>query len=318
MRNRGKEARSGWGKLLLITARIMALGVPVVVGLLASPQLRAQATAGRSPATQTPTAATDQLKFEAVSIKLNKSESPVMAIPLKQPGGHVTATNSTLRFLITAAYDLPFLPRQTQTTIVGTPNWVDSEHFDIEAETPGNPSEAEKRLMIQSLLADRFKLAVHHETRQFPVFALLLAESAKRGPQLQPHGDDAKCFDLSSGPPPVPGSDGAPPMPPCGNFGVIPGASWSLVGGNVTMQMLAKTLSYMQGIDRAVIDRTGLSGNFEVRLDWTPQVALSEPDASAAPSLFTAIKEQLGLKLEPQTGLVDVLVIDHVEEPSPN
>jgi len=290
-----------------------------MVGVVALLAMGVAAAAwAQAPAAQPQAANAERPKFDVASIKVNKSGSPAMMIP-QRPGGHVTATNSTLRFLMAKAYDLPFLPGQTRTTLMGTPNWIDSEHFDIDAETEGNPSEAEKQLMIQSLLADRFKLMVHHESRQFPVFALVLAKGAKTGPQLQPHRDDAKCFDTSRppGPPPTSGSDDPMPMP-CDNFRVESGPSWKLAGGNVTMQMLAKTLSFIRGIDRTVVNRTGLNGHFDVRLVWTPQAGLSEPDASAAPLLFTAIQQQLGLKLESQTGPVDVLVIDHVEQPSEN
>lgn len=241
-----------------------------------------------------------------------------MMVPVGRPGGRVTATNSTLRFLITVAYELG-MPAQTRTTLIGAPNWVDSEHFDIEAETGGNPSISEKRLMIQSLLADRFKLVVHGATRQFPVFALVLAKGAKARPLLQPHRDDVKCFDDSGPPLPPPASGSNDPLPmSCDNFTVLAEPSWRLAGANVTMQMLAKTLSFTRGIDRAVVDRTGLSGHFDVRLSWTPQAVTAVPDAAAPPLLFTAIQQQLGVKLESAKGPVDVLVIDHVEESSPN
>lgn len=175
--------------------------------------------------------------------------------------------------------------------------------------------------MLQSLLADRFKLAVHHESRQLPVFDLITAGGGKKGLQLQPHAGDKACYD-ASGPPPLRSGSGDEPSMPCGDFMV--GASPSmelLAGGGVTMQMLAKRLSYTQGIDRPVLDRTGLSGDFDVRLGWAVQlgqVVAPAPGAAELPSIFTAVQEQLGLKLEPANGPVDVLAIDHVEEPSPN
>src|SRR5579862_8397107 len=146
-------------KRRLLAAAAVALAFPLVVSALAYPRRRAQ----------TPAATGDRPQFDAASIKPNKSGNPMMTFPLGQPGGHVTATNCTLRLLIAFAYDLPLGTRQTQKTLLGAPDWIDAEHFDIEAESEGDPSRMQKVLMVQSLLADRFKLVVHHETRQLPV-----------------------------------------------------------------------------------------------------------------------------------------------------
>src|SRR6202040_3208623 len=105
------------------------------------------------------------------------------------------------------AYAPPELPGQVVVTLVGGPRWVDSEHFDIEAEVEGNPSTEQKRLMLQSLLANRFKLIMHHGTVELPAFALVLNKAGKPGPQLQRHSQDAKCLggsDKYEGPPPDP------------------------------------------------------------------------------------------------------------------
>src|SRR5262249_6203263 len=148
---------------------------------------------------------------------------------------------------------------------------------------------------------------------------LVLATGKKTASQLQRHTDDKKCYDTAGPPPPL--SDSGPSMP-CGDFMV--GASPTmelLAGGRVTMAMLAKRLSYTQGVDRAVIDRTGLTGDFDVRLNWAVQIGQTitpAPGYAEVPEIFTAVQEQLGLKLERTTGPVDVLVIDHVEEPTPN
>jgi uncharacterized protein (TIGR03435 family) len=298
-----------WRRSFLTAAGVAAVALLVVASALTAPRLRAQA----------PATTGDRPQFDAASIKPNKSGDPMMTFPLGQPGGHVTATNCTLRLLIAFAYNLQLGTRQTQKTLLGTPDWIDSEHFDIEAEAEGNPSRAQKVLMVQSLLADRFKLIVHHEIRQLPVFELVLAKAARTGPQLQPHTGDNGCVSPSSGAQPTTGS-GIAPLMLCGGFKVEVGRSARLESRKVTLQMLAENLSYLQGIDRPVVDRTGLSGDFDVLLEWTPQIgqaASPEPDPSA-PSIFTAVQEQLGLKLESTTGPVDVLVIDHVEEPSPN
>jgi bla regulator protein blaR1 len=299
----------GWRKLLLATAGVAAA--------LTSAHPRTQSSSAQSepPASGRP-------NFDAASIKRNTSGGQGMMIPIDLPGGHVSARNATLRFLISVAYKLPSLPRQIRVTLVGSPGWVDSEHFDIEAEVEDNPPTEEKRLMLQSLLADRFRLTVHHETRQLPAFALVLDKGGKPGPQLQPHSQYAKCLgpsDSYAAPQPALGFNDPPPVP-CDNVTVVPGpfSSWKVAGVNVTLEYLASVLSYWQGIDRAMVDRTGLTGKYDVRLEYTPQIAGVEAEASAPPLIFTAVQQQLGLKLEATKAPVDVLVIDHVEEPSPN
>ena len=179
--------------------------------------------------------------------------------------------------------------------------------------------------MLQSLLEDRFKLVLHHETRQLPIYALVLSSPGKTGPQLIPHSIDAKCNDpVADGPlsQPKPGE----PMPAyCGGFfmNAQPG-DLRETGNKITMDMLASFLN--QSADRAVVNRTGLSGAFDFTLEFAPELgpgsqpgsATSSPDQSAAPSLFAALPEQLGLKLESTRGPVDVVVIDNIQEPSPN
>jgi uncharacterized protein (TIGR03435 family) len=304
-------------RLFLATAGVAFFAALAIMGVLAPPLV------AQSPAADRKRVLADRPAFDVASIKRDTSGSKAMMIPIDLPGGQTSARNATLRFLISAAYKLPSLPGQTEATLVGGPTWMDSEHFDIEAEVEGDPSAEEKRLMLQSLLADRFKLTVHHETRQLPAFALVMDKAGKLGPQLQPHSQDAKCLDPSdmyAAPPPAPDSSG-PPAVPCGNITTAPGpfGSWKITGVNVTIDYLARSISYWQGIDRAVVDRTGLTGTFDVRLEYTPQIAGAQAaDPSAPPLIFTAVQQQLGLKLETTKAPVDVLVIDHVEEPSPN
>ena len=207
----------------------------------------------------------------------------------------------------------------------GGPAWIDKQRFDIEARAEGNPGNEQVRLMLQSLLEDRFALALHHETRQLPIYALVALKRGKTGPQLVPHSGDAKCNDpIADGPlsQPKPGE----PMPAyCGGFfmNAQPG-DLRVTGNKVTMEMLVSFLS--QSVDRTVVNRTGLSGAFDFTLEFAPELgpgsepgsAASPLDRSAAPSLFTALQEQLGLKLESARGPVDVVVIDNIQEPSPN
>src|SRR4029079_8490682 len=167
-------------------------------------------------------------------------------------------------------------------------------------------------LMLQSLLVERFKLAVHKETRQLPVYALVLARAdGKLGLQLKSSsGDD--CARAPS--PNVPASNG---LPRCGAFQFVPGAAANVRHARVrviTMAELAKNLA--NPVDRIVVNRTGLTGSFSVDFEFTPTLQAASPDAAvndSGTSIFTAMQEQLGLKLESTRGPVDVVVVDHAE-----
>ncbi len=315
MRSCRAEIPRTWRKLFLTMAGVVTLVAPLVVGMPTAPRLLAQ-----SPAGQAATAPADRSAFDVASVKTNKSRGGFINLGnLGQSGSLYRITNVTLNILITAAYQLK--PQQ----ISGLPDWASSEHFDIDARAADNPGIDQKRLMLQSLLADRFKLVAHHETQQRPIYALAVSKAGKTGPQLQPHADDAKCPDLSSGPV-LPGPNGALPPPPCGSFRMFfSPQTMHMMGQKITIETFAGSLS--RQLERVVLDRTGLTGVFDVDLDFAPPQGLpggplvtdaNAPDPSASPSIFTAIQEQLGLKLEPTTGPLDVLIIDHVEEPSPN
>ena len=231
-----------WRRLFLATAGVVTLAVPVVVILPAASRPRAQSAS--------PTA--DRLAFEVASIKPNKSSDRIMA-PMLQPSGRYTGTNVPLGLLIALAYR----PNQ-RIEEVGWPDWVNTERFDIEAKAPEtNPTPEQISLMLQSLLADRFKLVVHHEIQQRPVYAVVLVKPGQRGPQLIPHMDDTKCIA-----PPVPlpqppeVTRGAPGMttPLCGGFIAGPGHQ---AGQKITMEQFARSISGFDG--RVVLDRTGSS-----------------------------------------------------------
>jgi uncharacterized protein (TIGR03435 family) len=281
---------------------------------------------------QTPPAAP---AFEVASIKPNKSGDNRVLIQFPV-GGRFTATGVTVRNLIAMAYGVPQpLP---PFRIIGGPSWIGADRFDIIAKTeievtpgPGGPLP----LMLRGLLADRFKLVVHNETRELPIFELVMAKNdGKLGPKLNVAAVDCAAIAAARGrggpPPPETGTPtqrgpqfAAPGRPMCGMM-VGPANS---AGGGQSMAQIATLLSGRVG--RTVVDRTGLTGNFDLDLSWTPDQmppALSGAPPPGAPplppidpngpSIFTALQEQLGLKLESTKGPVDVVVIDSVEPPT--
>jgi uncharacterized protein (TIGR03435 family) len=287
------------------------------------------------------------MAFDVASVKQNKSgvppsgQRPVSNFPLddgpaySSSGGLFSAINWPLRSYIAFAYKLDAVQLRD---VPGLPAWAGANRFDIEARAQGNPTKDQMRLMMQSLLADRFKLTLHTESKQTQFNALVLIKDGKTGPQLLAH-DDARCAN-KPGSPASPGSQ-SPGMPPfiCGQLQLFtnfkapavrgvpcpPACGGLLVtAGNITMDSFAARLSGFVG--RRVVDHTGLSGTFDLYLGFMPLAGQSGPppgpdagpDPAAAPDIFTALREQLGLKVESQTGAVGSLVIDHIEEPSPN
>lgn len=238
------------------------------------------------------------LSFDVASVKSNTSgESEGSLGP--RPGGY-GATNVPLRILIVRAYQLrPF-------QVVGGPSWVDSERFDLDARASANRSTDEILPMLQALLAERFKLVVRRETREQPIYALVTARQDRRlGPQLK-----RSVTDCSNNP--------ADPTNPCKMGGSFIGRGGSLQGIGQPLTQLATHLG--TAADRIVLDRTGLAGTFDFTVSWkSGGFGVSRVGAGDdGPSLFTALQEQLGLKLEPSRGPVEVLVIQSVERPTPD
>jgi len=225
--------------------------------------------------------------FEAVSIKPNTSGERG-GTSRAQPGRY-QGINVTLMRLIRFAY-------QPIQEFEGGPGWIDTEYFDIEARAVGTPTREEMIAMLRAMLADRFALQVRQEVRERPVYALTLARRDGRlGTQLR--RSDAEC-------PNGPGT--------CG----VQMDNGALKSKSITMPRLAAELSF---VGRKVIDRTGLSGAFDVSVEWTPDApAAGAAPPDSLPSIFTALQEQLGLKLEPSTGPVDVVTIVRAERPRPN
>jgi uncharacterized protein (TIGR03435 family) len=325
MRNHLVDAQS----FILMNARVVAGSALLFASLLIGPRLLAQAPTSQSPTEQAssgripsspsaaPAADADVAlpTFDAVSVK--PSTCPRQRVQFL-PGGRIVAPSVPAKILIGIAYGLPF--SAFNGGMIGAPGWVDSQCFSIEAHAEGNPPQDQTALMIQSLLADRFKLAVHWESRQLPVYALVLAKPGKTGPQLVPHAaDNSTCRDRKTQPEPQPGI-AQRVLVPCGGYLISPGH----IVVESTLADLAKGISWYQQIDRAVVDRTGLHGIFEITIDYAPSLPSAElgadtnADSSLPSSIFVAVQEQLGLKLESETGPVNVLVIDHIEEPSAN
>jgi uncharacterized protein (TIGR03435 family) len=217
---------------------------------------------------------------------------------------------------------------QEQFLLPQIPKWAITDRFDIQAKAQGNPTKDQMRLMMQTLLADRFKLIVHYEVRQLPVLALIMEVPGKLGPLLQQHIDDSPCPTVFRIPSPAPGS---PPVvldrrfpATCGGLlDMAPSAPGRFRTGarNVSMDLIANSIpGGSSGVNLPVLNRTGLAGNFDFALEFTPRNdGVSVPPAnfsadSAGPTFMEALRDQLGMKLEAQQGPVDVFVVDNVEE----
>jgi bla regulator protein blaR1 len=242
--------------------------------------------------------------FEVASIKRDVSGEPAMFTCV--PTCHLE--RMTFKDLVIFAY------RVHDFQVTGGPSWIDSERYDIDAKTEGPPSSnpeyvALQYRRLQTLLRDRFNLTIHRETKELPIYELTVA---KKGPKLQ----TPNCLQREPG-----------------DFTVAPGKYCGLIGGSMaggglqasstTMANLARFLSSM--LSRTVVDKTGITGEFDLQLTFTPDRPTAPPPdpagfhpADGGPDFFTALQEQLGLKLESAKGPVEVLVIDHAERPSEN
>jgi uncharacterized protein (TIGR03435 family) len=221
----------------------------------------------------------------------------------------VTITNNTLRNIIRNFYRIP------QFELIGGPDWLSTERWDLVAKAEGDPPPERMLEMVKTLVAERFKLVVHRETREMPIYALVLAKrDGSLGPQL--HRSTTDCAAIFAE---ARARGGTPPRAPGG--GPLCGTNMDagrMATSAVSIADVARNLSTVAG--RNVIDKTGLTGNFDLELKWAPEASPGNAPESAQPSndgasLFTAIQEQLGLKLDAQRGPVEVLVIDSVERP---
>jgi uncharacterized protein (TIGR03435 family) len=248
---------------------------------------------------QSPNARPKFDEFEVATIKPTAPDWDAGRVMRMQTAHQFVVKNFALRLLLAAAYNL------TPGTISGGPAWVDSEHFDILAESPGEvrPNMDEQMAMLRKLLTDRFKLTFHREEKEFPIYALTVAKGGSKlkestvSPDATPEGPPPLVFVLSS--------QGA-----------------RLPGRNATMAALAAVMQ-RSALDRPVVDQTGLSGRYDFDLEWTPDETQFGGQVRGTPSapkvdLFAAMQQQLGLRLEATRGPIAALVIDQVERPSAN
>jgi uncharacterized protein (TIGR03435 family) len=279
----------------------------LVAALLPPVAALAQTSAPPVSSSPAPAATDTQPVFEVAAIKENHSANGNSNSDTNQ--GRFKATNVSLKNLIQYdAYGIPG-PR-----ILDGPKWLDSAKFDIDAKTEDSVTEhlqgldnkqrkAESQAMFQQLLADRFKLAVHWETRELPIYALVVL---KNGSKLQPTKETGDGSGTSTN----------------GN-----GSTVQFTAKNISIPELAESLTQelSQEVGRTILDKTGIEGKYDLTLKWATSLD-STPVSNAAdgaspnslPSIFTAIQEQLGLKLESSKGPVQVLVVDHAEMPSEN
>jgi uncharacterized protein (TIGR03435 family) len=307
----------------------------------------------------------DQLTFEVASVKpaAPPTDGRLMVGVRGGPGtpdpGQATFSNVTQRLLLAKAYGV-------QDYQISGPGWIDTERYEIVVKVPKGATKEQFMVMLQNLLAERFKLTLHHETKELPLYALVVA---KNGPKLKESAAPPPPTDGSAGPdgagagyggPPLgpgPGS-GPPPGPPPGDGGMPrpqmgkdgfpqlpPGAGRGAVmmmmingrarmmGNGQPISKLADALSRQLG--RPVVDQTGLKANYDFTLDFDPEGGMggrgrmmmpgpphggdgdgpaANPPESENPGLFTALQEQLGLKLEQKKGPLDLLIVDHSEK----
>ena len=268
---------------LLRTARSLALQLPLVV---ASLHLSAQSRS-EAPSPRVSQAAEPSLRFEVASIRPHQFAGDEPSNRQVLPGGRFVATATTVRTLIRIAFGTD------DNRISGAPSWTDNETFDINATTVNRTevtTPQQFQQLILSLLEDRFQFKFHSEQKEASLYWLELNKPGKLGPALKPSSPGSK-----------------PNMSTNSN-----GSRAAMKVSNMSMADIAAGLRRQAG--RPVEDHTGLKGNFDFQIEWAPE---ETPD-SADPSLFTVLKEQLGLKLQSAKGLTEILIVDQITEPSAN
>jgi uncharacterized protein (TIGR03435 family) len=334
--------RANLGRIMFPGSAVLLVAVSMIAPGIRSP-LRAQ-----DAEHDWEKAAGGKQQFEVASVRKDAAGGPPRSNIALDGGGNAylvmdksdvpsadgdlfSAKNQTLARYIIFAYRLSGTQELAlrfdyyQGLELHVPDWVRNTTYDIEARAPAPATKDQMRLMMRSLLEDRFKLKVRWETRQAPVFDLVLQKPGVLGPQLEQHpaGDDCAATKF-------PESKDAP-APPLGSLPIAcgwiahlppsaPGAH-RIGGRNVPLAMLGTSMPAQTGlvtVPRPVIDATGLKGGFDFWMEWTPEDTSEVNNGESGGTFREALKNQLGLKLVPANGPVEVLMIDHAEEPTAN
>jgi uncharacterized protein (TIGR03435 family) len=273
-----------------------------------------------------------QPSFEVASIKPAAPQAPGRMMMGRRGGPgtpdptRVTFTNASMEMLLMTAFDVKGYQ------ITG-PSWLQTEHYDVTAKIPPGTTDEQFRLMLQNLLKERFHMAVHHDSKELPIYALVVA---KNGPKLKEAAVEPAPPEGALPPePPARGKDGFPQLPKGrrGLMFMMNAGRIRAAGNQQSMSDLCNALA--MNLDRPVVDQTGLKGKYDFTMDFAPEPGTiakmkalgpagapggdaggpaPAPDADSGPSIFTALQEQLGLKLEPKKGPVELIVVDNLEK----
>jgi uncharacterized protein (TIGR03435 family) len=236
--------------------------------------------------------------FDIASIKQHTGQMDGVTFAARE-GGRLNVVNNPIFNVIDNAYGI------SKYQLVGAPDWVESERYDIEARGPATAGKKEMMLMVQALLADRFAMRAHFETREMPAWILTVA---KGGPKLHFLGsEDCVPFDSTK-----PNPEAVPNV--CGNDHLSRNNVWEAT--HISMPGVTGALSVV--MHRPVIDQTGIKGTFDVHLQWSDDLTLQDNPPDAPPSIYVALRESLGLELKLGRGPAEVFVIDHIERPTRN
>jgi bla regulator protein BlaR1 len=291
---------------------------PEVTMAFSSQSVKSEASAPQTPELpQWQKTAGGGLSFEVASIRPTKPGEftpPSFGLSSQdrsEPVGGLFVADFPLIIYIDFAYKLRPSASEETSLLSTLPKWVASESYEIRARGAGNPDKDQMRVMMQSLLADRFKLAAHFEAKIVPVLALTLVKPNKTGDRLRPHPDGLACYVRDEPFPPV-----------CGVSTEIskPDHVYLMGSRDITLSSLAASLGGYSGLDRPVVDKTGLRGRYDYAIEWMeePRSGADAEPAFQGTTFLEALRDQLGLKLERSMAPVEVLVIDHVERPSAN
>jgi uncharacterized protein (TIGR03435 family) len=274
------------------------------------------------------------MEFEVASIRRDTSDRhtpPNIALTADDgggPSGGLFVADDPLMVYIEFAYKLWLAPSERESILARLPKWVSTDTFEIHARAPGNPTKDQMRLMMQSLLASRFKLGLHRESQVVSVFALTLVKPGKIGANIRPHAEGPPCDEEVNVRSNSPIKESRHVFPQrCGVYSAqaMSAHSVKLASRNTTLTLFAKALPSYGHLDRPVVDRTGIAEKVDISLEWTATVGEGSPSLriegqsnGQETTFLEALKEQLGLKLESTKAPSDTLVIDHVEQPSDN